>query len=125
MIIQMVNCVVVDDDPETVSVFCDVLGMIGLDVLITGKNGQDAVKMYEDHRPDLIFVNLIMPKFDGFYAIKNILKGDPDAKIVVVTGDLMAGESYLMNTLKVTAIIYKPFDINIIKRILTDVFFTN
>ncbi|MFQ5497422.1 MAG: response regulator [Nitrosopumilus sp.] len=121
----MVSCVVVDDDPETVSVFCEVLGMIGLDVIITGKNGQDAVKMYDEHHPDLIFVNLIMPEFDGFYAIKNILKDNPDAKIVVVTGDLMAGESYLMNTLKVTAVIYKPFDINIIKRMLSDVFFTN
>jgi hypothetical protein len=28
-----------------------------------------------------------------------------------------------MNTLKVTAVIYKPFDITIIKRMLTDVFF--
>lgn len=120
----MVSCIVIDDDPETVSIFCEVLDMIGLDIVITGSNGQDAVEMYEAHHPDLIFVNLIMPQYDGFFAIKNILKNNPDAKIVVVTGDLMAGESYLMNTLKVTAVIYKPFDINIIKRMLTDVFFS-
>lgn len=120
----MVSCIVVDDDPETISIFCEVLDMIGLDVVVTGNNGKDAVDMYEKHKPDLIFVNLIMPEFDGFYAIKNILKNNPDAKIVVVTGDLMAGESYLMNTLKVTAVIYKPFDITIIKRMLTDVFFS-
>ena len=120
----MVSCVVVDDDPETVSIFCEVLGMVGLDVLVTGNNGKDAVEMYEKHHPDLIFINLIMPQFDGFYAIKNILKKNPGAKIVVVTGDLLAGESHLMNTLKVTAVIYKPFDITIIKRMLTDVFFS-
>lgn len=119
----MVSCVVIDDDPETVSIFCEVLDIIGLDVVVTGNNGKDAVDMYEKHRPALIFVNLIMPEFDGFYAIKNILKNNPDAKIVVVTGDLIASESYLMNALKVTAVIYKPFDIAIIKRMLTDVFF--
>ena len=121
----MVSCVVVDDDPETVSSFCELLDMIGLDVLITGSNGRDVVDMYEKHRPDLIFINLIMPKFDGFYGIKNILKKNPNTKIVVVTGDLLAGESYLMNTLKVTAVIYKPFDITIIKRMLASVLFTN
>jgi two-component system chemotaxis response regulator CheY len=34
----------------------------------------DAVELYEKYYPDVIFVDLIMPKYDGFYAIKNIIK---------------------------------------------------
>lgn len=45
----MVNCVVIDDDKDIVNVFCELLNMIGLDVLATGADGLDAVKMYEKY----------------------------------------------------------------------------
>ena len=118
----MVNCIVVDDDQDIVDVFCELLNMIGLDVLARGINGMDAVKLYEKYRPDLIFVDLIMPKYDGFYAIKNIKDIDPNAKIVVITGNLMMDESDLLDSLKVIAVIYKPFDMHIIKQVVVDAF---
>jgi CheY-like chemotaxis protein len=118
----MVNCIVIDDDQDTVKVFCEILSMIGLDVLATGTDGMEAVELYERHKPDLIFVDLLMPKYDGFYAIERIRDIDPDAKIVIVTGDLRAGESYLLDSFNVTAVIYKPFDMHTIKRVLTDIF---
>ena len=118
----MVNCIVIDDDQDTVKVFCEILSMIGLDVLATGTDGMEAVELYERHKPDLIFVDLLMPKYDGFYAIERIRDIDPDAKIVIVTGDLRAGESYLLDSFNVTAVIYKPFDMYTIKRVLTDIF---
>ena len=63
-----------------------------------------------------------MPKYDGFYAIKNIRVIDPNAKIVVITGDVKACESDLLDSLKVIAVIYKPFDVQKIKQIVVDVF---
>ena len=68
----MVNCVIVDDDQDIADVFSELLNIIGLDVLAKGANGKDAIKLYKKYRPDLIFVDMIMPKYDGFYAIKNI-----------------------------------------------------
>lgn len=118
----MVNCVVIDDDKDVVNVFCELLNMIGLDVLATGTDGLDAVKLYKKYFPDLIFIDLIMPEYDGFYAIKNIKETNPNARIVIVTGDINAGESDLLDSLKVTRIIYKPFDMYMIKQVLADVF---
>ena len=119
----MVNCIVIDDDQDIVKVFSELLELIGLDVLARGTDGMDAVKLYEKYRPDLIFVDLVMPKYDGFYAIKNIRVIDPNAKIVVVTGNLMIDESDLLDSLKVIAVIYKPFDMHIIKQVIVDAFF--
>jgi len=79
---------VVDDNQDIVDVFCELLNLIGLDVLAKGMDGMDAVKLYEKYRPDLIFVDLIMPKYDGFYAIENIKDVDPNAKIIVITEDV-------------------------------------
>ncbi|TAK16903.1 MAG: response regulator [Nitrosarchaeum sp.] len=118
----MVNCIVVDDNQDIVDVFCELLNLIGLDVLAKGMNGMDAVKLYKKYRPDLIFVDLIMPKYDGFYAIENIKDADPNARIVVITGDVKTCESDLLDSLKVIAVIYKPFDVQKIKQIVVDVF---
>ena len=118
----MVNCIVVDDDQSIVDVFCELLNLIGLDVLAKGTDGQDAVKLYEKYHPDLIFVDLIMPRYDGFYAIKNIRETNPNAKIVVITWNLMMEESDLLDSLKVMAVIYKPFDVQKIKQVVVDVF---
>ncbi|MEK6929115.1 MAG: response regulator [Thermoproteota archaeon] len=118
----MVNCIVVDDDQSIVDVFCELLNLIGLDVLAKGTDGQDAIKLYEKYHPDLIFVDLIMPRYDGFYAIENIKDVDPNAKIVVITGDIKACEFNLLDSLKVTAVIYKPFDMHTVKQVLVDTF---
>lgn len=118
----MINCIVVDDNQDIVDVFCDLLNLSGIEVIATGADGMKAVELYEKFRPDVIFVDLVMPKYDGFYAIKKIKEIDPDAKIIVVTGDLYADESVLLDIHNVTAVIYKPFDMHQVKQCITDIF---
>jgi len=118
----MVSCVVIDDEQDTSDVFCELLNLIGVDVLARGENGKDAERLYEKHHPDVIFIDLIMPKYDGFYAIERIMDTDSNAKIVIVTGDLKAGESHLLDTYDVEAVIYKPFDMNVLKQVISDIF---
>ena len=81
----MTNCIVIDDDPDIVAVFCDLLNMINLKVLATDKSGKNALKLYEEHKPDLVFTDLQMPGYDGIYVIESIKDKYPDAKIIIVT----------------------------------------
>ena len=118
----MISCVIIDDDKDTRDIFSELLNFIGFEVIDTGKDGKDAEKLYKKHHPNIIFVDLTMPKYDGFYAIEKIRKIDPNAKIVIVTGDLKAGEYHLLESYAVTAIIYKPFDVYTVKQVLTDAF---
>jgi len=112
----MVKCIVIDDNLDIVDVFCELLDMIGLEVVAKGTDGMQAVELYEKHRPDLIFVDLLMPRYDGFYALENIRKTDPNAKIIVVTGDLTMSERDLLDSHNATAVIYKPFDMSKVKQ---------
>ena len=118
----MTNSVVVDDDEDSLELFCEILEHLGVDVLGTGKDGKEGVHAFKKHRPDVIFVDLLMPKYDGFYAIDRIFNIDANAKIVVITGDLRVGESYLLDTYDVSAVIYKPFDISTVKQVIADIF---
>ena len=114
----MTSCIVIDDDQDIVNVFCDLLDMIDVDVLATGNDGKDAVSLYEKYHPDIVFTDLQMPKYDGFYAVESIKDLNYDAKIVIVTGDLNARYFGLFDVLHVP-IINKPFDINQIKKIIS------
>ena len=60
-----------------------------------------------------------MPKYDGFYAIEKINKVNPNAKIIVVTADISSETKQRLDEFNITAVIYKPFDIQTIKQVLT------
>lgn len=54
---------------------------------VVGKalNGVDAVALYKQLAPDITILDLQMPKMDGIQATREILKGNPQAKIVVLS----------------------------------------
>ena len=52
--------------------------------ILEADNGDTAVLMTRDHQPDLIFMDLVMPK-DGLNATKTIHQGWPDIKIMILT----------------------------------------
>lgn len=114
----MITCIVVDDDVNTVKVFSDILELMGLQVIGKGFSGSEAVCLYKTYVPDVIFIDLMMPKTDGFYAIEKIQKINSTAKIVAITADLSLDTYQKLDELKIKAIIYKPFGIHNIKKVL-------
>jgi len=114
----VITCIVVDDDVNTTKVFSDILELMGLQVLGRGFSGSGAVCLYKQFRPNVVFIDLAMPKTDGFYAITKIRQIDPNAKFVVVTANLTVETDKQLEDLQIDSIIYKPFDLDEIKRVL-------
>ena len=113
----MITCIVVDDSRGIVEGFSDILCLLGLEVVGKGYDGMNAVNLYKEHRPNIIFCDVNMPKYDGFYAVEKIKDFDPDAKIVIVTADFTLETQQRMKDICVTAMIYKPFDQSEIRRV--------
>ena len=61
------------------------------DEVFTGKNGLEAVSLYKEQSPSLVFLDLTMPEMDGFTALKEIKKINKDARVVIVSADIQKG----------------------------------
>lgn len=83
-----------------------------------GYNGKQAAELYERHRPDIVFLDLMMPEYDGFYALEKIRQVDPDAAIIVVTADLRSDSEQKLAELKPTEVLFKPFAPEILEKIV-------
>ena len=106
----MITAVIVDDNRDLVEVFSEFLRIKGIDVVGKGENGQDAVELFFKLKPDFIFLELHMPKFDGLYALQKIREFDINAKVVITTNQINYDRDVLKQ-LKPTAIFHKPFDV--------------
>ncbi len=108
----MTSVIVVDDDRDTVEVFCEYLAIKDIEVLGRGYDGKTAVELYKKYTPDVVLLDVMMPDYDGFYGLENIRKINPDAKIIMVTADLTSDTEKKLVDLKASAMIYKPYEID-------------
>jgi len=73
-------------------------------------NGEEGLEMIVNEKPDLVFLDIMMPKMDGFFVLKRLQEvGLTDIPIIVVTAK--GGEDDALNARKLGArlVITKPF----------------
>lgn len=75
---------VVDDAPHVLKALQDLLGAHGYEVF-GAVNGEEALARYNEIKPDVILMDILMPKLDGVSATKEIIGLDSKAKIIVIT----------------------------------------
>ena len=75
---------VVDDEPAFVRLVEQVLTQKGYEVL-KASNGQESLRVFFDHRPDLVLLDIEMPKMDGWQTCSRI-RDVSDVPIVMLTG---------------------------------------
>ena len=71
------------------------------EVVGEAEDGKDAIRGVEEHSPDLIILDLSMPRMNGLEAIKEIKQSSPETKILVLT--MHDEEEYIFPTLKAGA----------------------
>ena len=63
----------------------DVLTSAGCCNFFEAKDGQAAIDMYKAEKPDLVFLDIVMPNVDGIEAVKQIMAFDNEATIIMVS----------------------------------------
>ena len=117
----MTTAIIVDDDDNIVKVFEQYLKLNNIDVVGHCFDGKEAVSLYEKLKPDVVLLDVMMPHHDGFYALEKIKEIDPNAKVIAVTADLTADTEKKLQNLKISGIIYKPYDMNAILNTIENV----
>ncbi|MGI0007562.1 MAG: response regulator [Nitrosotalea sp.] len=112
------TAIVIDDDKDTVAVLSDFLQIKGIQVVGEGHDGAEAVEIYKKFRPDIVFLDVMMDKYDGFYGLMKIRDIKHDAIVIMVTADMTIETENMLTKLNASTIIYKPYDINKIMQII-------
>jgi len=112
----MIRAVIVDDDKDTIQLFSDLLTSNGIKIVGKGYNGQDAVFLYQKLKPDILFLDILMPVYDGIFALKKIRESNPDSVIVTIYDKLSVGKEMELNRLNPSAVIKEPIDVDDILR---------
>lgn len=88
----------------------DIVSIVGNPTILEAGDGEGAIEMYKAHKPDLVFLDIVMPKKDGNMAIQEIMAYDKDAVIIIVSS--VGTHSQLKSALEAgaTDFIQKPIN---------------
>lgn len=106
---KIITSIVIDDDIDTVELFCEYLELKGIQVVGKGYDGKEAVELYQRLKPSVVFLDIMMPHYDGFYALEQIIKIDPNAKVIMITADLTSDTAHRLEEQKIP-VVYKPYE---------------
>jgi CheY-like chemotaxis protein len=98
----------VEDDPIVRADLRLILEDAGYEVVPDARDGVEAVDLAREHRPDLVLIDLSLPRLDGVEATRQIL-GERDVPIVALTGHTTGGEIERATAAGAVAHILKPF----------------
>ena len=88
----------------------EILKKEGYDVIGEASDGLEVIEKYKKLNPDVVIMDITMPKMDGLNALKVIRQFDPNARIIVCSA--LGQQQLIIEAIKVGAkdFIVKPFD---------------
>lgn len=100
---------VCDDAVFMRTMVSDILSQAGFTVVGEAENGKQAVEKYQQLKPDLVTMDIIMPEMGGIEAVKKITQMDPGARILMCSA--MGQQSLVQEALQAGArdFVVKPF----------------
>jgi DNA-binding response OmpR family regulator len=94
---QLKKILVVEDDQDLLQVILGRLSVSNFHVMSAG-DGEEAISMILDNKPDLVLLDLLLPKLDGFHVLERI-RHYPDAEIaatkVIILSNLWSDKDIL------------------------------
>ena len=98
----MAKILIVEDDPLIVKIYATRLVADGYEVL-TAENGEDGLKISETNSPDVIVLDVMMPKMDGFEVLTKLRASPKYAKTPVLVYSNLAQEEEIERAKKLGA----------------------
>ena len=118
----MARIMITDDSDSIRMVLRDILDIGQHELVAEAVNGIEAVEKFNKTKPDLLLLDMAMPKKDGISALREILHTNPDAKIIMITA------SDNVNTMKecieagAAAYLLKPFNFEDVLKTISRIF---
>lgn len=101
MNISELKVLICDDSILVRKKLTEVLKKAGITLLFEAKDGVQAVETYKTIKPDVVFMDIVMPVKTGLDALVEIRDFDPDAKVVMAS--TIGTQSHLVSAIKAGA----------------------
>lgn len=100
---------IVDDALFMRSMLKDIFVRAGYEIVAEAENGEAALELYQESRPDLVTMDIVMPKKSGIEALQEIMASDAEACVVMVSA--LGQDSLVLEAIESGAkdFIVKPF----------------
>ena len=100
---------VCDDAIFMRTMISDILSGAGYDVVGEAETGLQAIERYKELKPDLVTMDIVMPDMGGIDAVREIVKGDPNAKVLMCSA--MGQQALVIEAIQAGAkdFVVKPF----------------
>ena len=99
---------IVDDDPEIIEVVRTALEAKGYQMLIA-RDGNQGLAMAEHDHPDLVILDMMMPKRSGFLVLEKLKSLDLPVKVIMITANEGSRHKQYAEMLGVNEYLRKPF----------------
>ncbi len=104
-----IDVLIVDDLTFIKMVLKDLVEKAGFRVVGEASDGEEAVRLFDEKRPDIVLMDITMPKMDGLTALQRILEKDPEAKVIMCSA--LGQQRLILQAIQLGAkdFIVKPF----------------
>lgn len=121
MNIKDMKVLVCDDSILSRKKLKDCIASFGCGEIYEAADGEEAVEKFKEYHPDIVFMDIVMPKKDGIGAVTEILEEDKNAKVVMASS--VGTQSFLKDAIKAGAydFLQKPLDPEQVKRIINNI----
>ncbi|OHD24356.1 MAG: two-component system response regulator [Spirochaetes bacterium GWB1_66_5] len=104
-----INVLIVDDLTFIKMVLKDLVEKAGFRVVGEASDGEEALRLFDEKRPDVVLMDITMPKMDGLTALQRILEKDPQAKVIMCSA--LGQQRLILQAIQLGAkdFIVKPF----------------
>ena len=101
---------VVDDSPTIVALLKRMLLQNHFEVLVA-YDGESALEIARRERPDLIFLDIVLPGIDGFSALRKLRRDEAtrEVPIIMISGNAQATEQFYVQRIGADDFMKKPF----------------
>ncbi len=117
------NVLLIADDSEAIRMLLKEVVALGniQKKIIEADNGVDAVKLYQQYKPDLIILDIFMPKADGLQVLHALNKLNKQAKIIITSASKNIQFIEQSKGYKINGVLLKPFTKQYALQIITQV----
>jgi two-component system NarL family response regulator len=81
-----IRVILADDHPVVRDGLAAIINLQSdMQVVAEGADGEEAIELYEKHRPDVMVLDLRMPRRDGVAVVQHVLEKHPEARLLIMT----------------------------------------